>query len=142
MLESFRHITKYRTPFHDLDMMQHVNHLSFIRWTETTRSEYCVEVLGEKVNGERGIILVKVDFNYERQLSFREHVAIGTRISRVGKRSFDFVYEIFSEDAMERAAYGLTTMVAYDYVTHQSIKVPQMWREKMSAFEKIRPDGL
>lgn len=142
MLESFRHITNYRVPFADLDYMQHVNHLAYIRWAETTRSEYFVDVLGEKVNGERGIILVRADFSYERQLGFRERVAIGTRISRVGTRSFDYVYEIFSEDAQVRSAFGTTTMVAYDYVQRESIAVPQEWREKVAAFEALLPEGL
>ena len=142
MLESFRHITKYRVPFCDLDMMQHVNHTSYIRWAETTRSEYFVDVLGEKVNGERGLILVRADFSYERQLSFREHIAIGTRVSRVGTRSFEFVYEIFSEDGQVRSALGTTTMVAYDYLRHESIPVPQIWRDQVAAYEKTLPDGL
>ena len=105
MLEAFRHIHRFRVPFSDVDMMQHVNHKAHIDWAEATRSDYCVDVLGETVNGERGIILVRIDFSYERQLSFRDHVAIGTRISRIGRKSFDFSYEIFS-DVTKNAPHG------------------------------------
>jgi acyl-CoA thioester hydrolase len=139
MLENFQHVTQYRIPFSDLDYMQHVNHLAFARWTETTRSDYFVDVLGETVNGERGLILVNMNFTYEMQLGFREHVAIGTRISRIGTRSFEFSYDIVSTDKKARVAYGTTAMVAYDYHAHRSIAVPQDWRDKITAYEKIAP---
>jgi acyl-CoA thioester hydrolase len=139
MLEDFRHVTHYRVPFSDLDCMQHVNHLAHARWAETARTEYFVEVLGESVNGERGFILVNLNFTYERQLDFRERIVIGTRVSRIGRRSFDFLYEIVSEERKLPAAHGLTTMVAYDYLRHASIVVPSEWREKIALFEIVPP---
>ena len=139
MLEDFRHLTNYRVPFADLDSMQHVNHLAHLRWAETTRTEYFVEVLGERVNGERGFILVNLNFTYERQLDFRDRVVIGTRVSRIGRRSFDFLYEIAREEGEAPAAHGVTTMVAYDYPRHASIVIPPEWREKIARYEIIPP---
>ncbi len=142
MLPDFHHITPYRIPFADLDMMQHVNHRAYIRWAETTRSEYFVEILGEKINGTRGLILVNVAFTYERQLTFREPVLIGTRVARIGRRSIDFAYEIFSESQQQITTRGRTTMVAYNYLDHESLLVPPEWREKIAAYEHKLPEGL
>jgi len=49
-----------------------------------------------------------------------------------------FEYQIFAETTREKLVQAETVMVAYDYHTHQSIPVPDQWREKISAYEGIR----
>jgi acyl-CoA thioesterase FadM len=41
----YRHINRFRVPFCDVDMMQHVNHASYVVWAQTARPEYFDEVL-------------------------------------------------------------------------------------------------
>jgi acyl-CoA thioester hydrolase len=142
MLEEFRNIQRFRVSFRDIDMMQHVNHTAYVRWAEAQRSDYFIENFGDVVNGERGMILVRIEFVYERQITLRENVAIGCRVSRVGTRSFDFSYEIWSEDAAVRCATGVTTMVAYDYPSNRSIPVPTAWRDAIRNYEAQPPSGL
>ncbi len=57
----------------------------------------------------------------------------------MGRKSFDFAYEIWSETRNERAARGLSTMVAYDYEVNHSILIPERWREAVSAYEVAAP---
>jgi acyl-CoA thioester hydrolase len=142
VLEGFRHIQRFRVGFRDIDMMQHVNHASYVRWAESQRSDYFIDNFHDVVNGERGMILVRIDFVYERQIRLRENVAIGCRVSRVGTRSFDFSYEIWSEDANARCATGVTTMVAYNYPADSSISVPTDWRKAIIDYEMQQPAGM
>lgn len=76
-------------------MMRHVNNVAYIRWTETMRSEYFAQVMHVPVNGDHGMIQATINFTYERQLLYREQIAIGCRIPRIGTKSFDFYYEIW-----------------------------------------------
>lgn len=138
-LDDFRCIHRFRVPFCDVDMMQHVNHASYVVWAETARCIYFDEVLKECVSGRNGIILARLEFDYESPLDFMEDVAVGCRISRMGKKSFDFTYEIWSEKRQARAARGLTTMVAYDYEAMQSIAIPERWRELVKGYEVVAP---
>jgi acyl-CoA thioester hydrolase len=117
-------------------MMQHVNNVAYVRWAEMMRAEYFAQVMNEPINGEHGIIQATINFSYERQLHYREKVAIGCRIPRVGTKSWDFEYEIWSEDEDRRAAHGITTVVAFDFVKQSSIAIPQSWREAIAAYEK------
>ncbi|MHB8357099.1 MAG: acyl-CoA thioesterase, partial [Vulcanimicrobiaceae bacterium] len=39
MLEGFPLTTRFSIPFADIDMMQHVNNVAYIRWAETMRAE-------------------------------------------------------------------------------------------------------
>ncbi|HKU81910.1 MAG TPA: thioesterase family protein [Candidatus Tumulicola sp.] len=135
MLDQFPLMSRFTIPFADIDMMQHANNVAYIRWAEMMRSEYFAQVMQEPINGRHGIIQATIDFTYERQLHYREKIAVGCRISRIGTKSWDFAYEIWSETHAKRAAYGITTVVAYDFVAQQSIQIPQSWRDAIAAFE-------
>jgi acyl-CoA thioester hydrolase len=135
MLERFPLVSRFTVPFADIDMMQHANNVAYIRWCEMMRSEYFARVMNVPINGDRGIIQASIHFTYERQLRYREKIAIGCCISRIGTKSWDFEYEIWSETHARRAAHGITTVVAYDFVEQRSIVVPQEWRDAIAAYE-------
>ena len=138
-IADFRCITRFRVPFCDVDMLQHVNNASYVVWAETAHCTYINDVLGESIGGANGIIIAKLTFDYEQPLDYREEVAVGCRIARIGRKSIDFAYEIWSETRHERAAHGLTTMVAFDYKTKTSIVVPERWREIIAVYEMVAP---
>lgn len=136
MLEGYPLISRFHVPFADVDMMRHVNNVAYIRWTEMLRSEYFAQVMKSPINGEHGMIQATINFTYERQLLYREEIAIGCRIPRVGNKSFDFEYEIWSDTNGHRAAHGITVMVAFDFVRDRTIVVPQAWRESIAEYER------
>jgi len=131
---------RFRVPFCDVDMLGHVNHASYIVWAETARCLYFDEVLKGSLTGRNGIILARLEFDYDRPLDYREEVAVGCRTARIGRKSFDFTYEIWSESRQVRAARGLSTMVAYDYQANTSILIPDRWRDLIMAYEPVAPD--
>lgn len=139
VLDKFSSITRFRVPFCDIDMLQHVNNAAYVVWAETARCLYFDEVLGESLTGANSIILAKLDINYERTLEYREQIAIGCRVTRIGNKSFDFLCEIWSETAGQRAASCNSTMVAFDYESKTSIVIPQKWRELIAAHEVVAP---
>ncbi|MGA3125380.1 MAG: thioesterase family protein [Candidatus Korobacteraceae bacterium] len=138
-IADFRSVLRFRVPFCDVDMLQHVNHASYVIWAETVRSNYFEEVLKEKLTGASGVILARLEFDYEQPLDYREDVVVGCRISRVGRKSFDFAYEIWSETHGKRAARGLSVMVAFDYHAKASIVIPERWCKLIAAYEIVAP---
>ncbi|MBD5633667.1 MAG: acyl-CoA thioesterase [Candidatus Eremiobacteraeota bacterium] len=136
MLEEFRQVQRFHVTFADVDMMRHANNVAYVRWGETLRTDYFGDVLGEKIGGERGIILARTEVVYERPIAYREHVAIGGRVGKIGGKSFEFLCEIWSEDSGERCATIACTLVAFDYDANRTIVVPDAWREKIAAFER------
>ena len=135
MLEGFPLVSRFTIPFSDVDMMQHVNNVAYIRWCEMMRAEYFARVMQTPINGDMGMIQATINFTYERELQYREQIAIGVKISRTGGKSWDFYYEIWSETKNRRAAHGVTTVVAYDFVNHTTISIPERWREAIAAYE-------
>lgn len=141
-LENFRCVMRFRVPFSDVDMLRHVNNAAYIVWAESARCLYLSEVLEEPLDGSTGVILARQEFTYERPLDYREQVAVGCRVARLGTKSFDFAYEIWSETQGQRAALGTTAMVVYDYGARSSRPIPERWRLVIAAFEPQTPGGL
>lgn len=138
-LTDFRCVMRFRVPYCDVDMLQHVNHAAYVVWAETIRGIYFDEVLKEPINGTNGMILARLQFDYEQPLDYREEVAVACRIARIGRKSFDFFYEVWSESRQLRAAHGFSTMVAYDYKAQSSVAVPERWRDIIAAYEVVAP---
>ena len=139
LLTDFRCVMRFRVPYCDVDMLQHVNHAASVVWAETVRCNYFTEVLKEPINGANGMILARLQFEYAQPLDYHEEVAVACRVARLGRKSFEFFYEIWSETRQLRAAHGSSTMVAYDYKAQGSIVVPERWREIVAAYEVVAP---
>ncbi len=135
MLEGFPLVSRFAVPFSDIDMMRHVNNVAYIRWAETMRAEYFARVMETDIHGNHGMIQASIEFVYERQLSYREAIVVGCSIPRIGTKSFDFAYEVWSVTEGHRAAHGKTTMVAFDFAANQTIAVPEAWRNAIAAFQ-------
>jgi len=138
-LDDFRYVMRFRVPFHDIDMMQHVNNAAYVVWLETANSNYFDEVLGGTLFGNTSMIVAHLEVDYEQPLDYRESVAIGCRVSRLGGKSLDFSFEVWSETRSQRVAYGHATMVGYNYETRSSIPIPDLWREKIQSYERVAP---
>ena len=138
-LADFNCLMRFRVPFCDVDMLQHVNNAAYIVWAETIRCNYFDEVFGGFRNRPSGLILAKVEFEYLHPLDYREEVAVACRVSRIGRKSFDILYEVWSETRQSMAARGSTIMVAYNYQTSDSIPVPEEWKRAIAAHETVAP---
>ncbi len=138
-LDDFRFVMRFRVPFHDIDMLQHVNNAAYVVWLETARCNYFEEVLGGSLTSANSMIVARLEMNYERALDYREDVAVGCRVSRIGRKSFDVAFEIWSETRRQRAVYGNSIMVGYNYETRQSIEIPKRWREIIDEYEVVSP---
>ena len=135
MLEDFRSVMRFRVPFGDVDMLRHVNNVAYLRWAEQMRSEYLLDVIRAESAWTQGMILARTTIDYERQIAYRENVAIGCRVSRLGTKSFDFAHEVWSEDHGLRCARITTTLVAMDFEAQRTIVMPDAWRERIARFE-------
>ncbi|AJT63089.1 acyl-CoA thioesterase [Streptomyces chattanoogensis] len=135
----FRCITRFEVPFHDVDMLGHVNSVAYLRWAESARATYQIDVLKEDVDGRRGFVVGRISFAYFQPLRFREPVCVGIRISRLGGKSFDFDYAVWRESDGAPAATGQSAMIAYNAVEEHSIPVPQAWQDAVEAFEPQPP---
>jgi acyl-CoA thioester hydrolase len=135
MFEGYRFVRDQRVAFRDLDYFRHVNNAAYVTWTETVRIEYMVEIVGVPLDARVGIIMASQRFEYRYPVGFGEDVAVGIRVSRLGTKSFDFEYEIWSRTADTLALKGFNAIVAYDYDAGAAVEIPAAWRAAMLEFE-------
>ncbi len=136
MLDGYRFVHRFRVPFCDVDMLGHANNTAYLRWAETIRTEYLADVMGEHIGGRRGMILARVTVNYESPIAYREAIAIGCRVTRIGTKSFDFDHDVWSDERGIRCATIASTLVAMDYTANVTIAVSDDWRARIDAYER------
>ena len=139
MLPDFRATSRFRVPFGDIDLLKHVNNVAYVRWCETARCNYVEDVLREKIDSARGLILAKQSFDYRAQVGYLHEVVVGARVSRIGTKSFDMDYAVYDVTTDQLALAGSSVIVAYDFVAGGSIAIPPEWRERIRAFEAVAP---
>jgi acyl-CoA thioester hydrolase len=135
-------VQRFHVPFRDVDMFDHVNNVAYMTWCEDIRIRYFELVLGEPIKGgKHGMIIVRMEYHYLKQVFYNDEIVLGGRISRIGKKSFDLHYEVWNETRKERAGWGLSVLVAFDYAANHSIAIPPGWHARIKAFETVPPDA-
>ena len=136
-------LTGYATVIHlpvqwgDMDSYQHVNNIVYFRWFESARIAY-LEQIGLKAmyhGAGIGPILAAIDCNYRRQLTYPDTVAVGARISRIGRTSFEMEHVLVSTAQQAVVADGKSTIVTFDYKVQKPIPVPDEIRAAIAAIE-------
>jgi len=120
--------------FRDLDMLGHVNNAVYLSWMELGRMAFSDTVLPYIDWKQEGFILAHVSIDYMEPVFLTDKVRVYMRSGKVGSKSVNLECVITKEDEKgERpAAKGVNIIVAFDYVNHKSMNLPQSWVDAMS----------
>jgi acyl-CoA thioester hydrolase len=121
----------------DQDAYQHVNNVVYFRWFESARIAYLEEIGLKEMYRTSGIgpILAAIGCNYRRQLVYPDTVAVGARITRIGRTSFEMEHALVSTQQQALIADGKSTIVTFDYGTQRPIPMPTDVRAKIEKHE-------
>ena len=135
----FRHFTPSPTRWGDCDRLGHVNNVLFVRYFETGRLDYMLKVLDidTRAGLESSLILADIHVSFLGQIHHPAALEVGTRISRLGNRSFDFESAIFAPGETGPRATARATCVWYDYRADRSLSIPERERQIIQQFEGI-----
>jgi acyl-CoA thioester hydrolase len=133
-MEGFRFVYPQEVAFRDLDVFGHVNNAVYLTYLENARIAYMREVLGLDSVEDLLVIVANVNIDFRTRASLGETLEVGARTSRIGTKSFDLDHEIRGPDGRLVAA-AATTLVTFDYRGDASMPVPDLWRERIEAYE-------
>ena len=133
-MEGFRFVYPQEVTFRDLDVFGHVNNAVYLTYLENARVAYLREVLGLDSLDDLLVIVANVNIDFRTRASLGETLEIGARTSRIGTKSFDLDHEIRGPDGRLVAA-AATTLVTFDYRGDSTMPVPDLWRERIEAYE-------
>lgn len=122
--------------FVDTDALGHVNNANYLSYCEMARVEYFNTVLGDVIDWKKqGIILARTEIDYRAPLFLNNKPMVHVCCSRIGNKSFVMSYKIEQDGKI--FAEGNTVMVCYNFVDDHPILMPDVWKEKIAAFEGI-----
>ncbi len=135
-MDDFRFSTPIEVRYSDLDAQGHLNHARYLTFMEQARFKYIMAAgLWNDAHDFNAVgqIVAEGSCSYKRPVLIDQIVDVAVRVSRIGNKSLDMEYRLTVSG--EVAATGRTVQVGYDYAAHQSIPIPQEWREKLARFE-------
>ena len=126
----FSHLQRVR--FGDLDAMQHLNNVEFLRFFETARIAYIQQLIPEESPTKRrefGFIFAECHIAYRSPAFFDEDIRTFIRPSELKRSSVKLEFEMRCDADERLVAEGYGVLVGYDYDKGSAHPLP----EKVSA---------
>jgi len=133
------HRTEVQLRFSDIDMLMHVNNAKFPTFMELSRIQYFNDIIAPRHNWkETGLVVANYTMDFKIPIYFTDKLYIETEVTAIGNKSMTIIYRFIVEgDAGPiLKATGSSVMVCFDYINHISAPVPDLWREKVNAFQE------
>jgi len=123
----------------DLDSMGHVNNAKYFTYCESARMGYfeAVRMTEHREDPRHGPALAAANLNFRRQVHWPAELDVRTRVSHVGRSSFNMEYEIVRRGTDEIVADGSGVIVWVDYSVGRSIPLPKELRAEIERFEGL-----
>ena len=120
-MSAFPHVRRERVRFRDCDAMGHVNNAVYSTYLEEAR----IDVVGSL----SAFILARVEIDFRAELRAGEEIEVGSRVGRVGTKSFDLEHEIRAGERL--VAEAKSVLVAYNYDVSASVPLSAELLERL-----------
>jgi acyl-CoA thioester hydrolase len=137
ILKDFVIKTKFPIDWGDMDAMQHINNVVFLKYFENSRIQY-YEAIGLSYSTNLGDFLgvVKsISCEYLIPLTFPDIIEVGTRVIDMDNHSFTMEHYIWSNNK-GLCAFGETRIVVIDVKTLKPITVPDKVKKAIERIEQ------
>jgi acyl-CoA thioester hydrolase len=126
--------TVQRVRFGDLDAMQHMNNVEFLRFFETARIDYILQLSPEHAPTERrqfGFIFAECHIAYKAPAFFGDTIRTYIWPSELKRSSLKLAFEMRAENEDRLVAEGWGTLVGYDYGAGEPRPIPDVLRARI-----------
>ncbi|MFL5781104.1 MAG: acyl-CoA thioesterase [Thermoleophilaceae bacterium] len=126
--------TVQRVRFGDLDAMQHMNNVEFLRFFETARIDWFAHVLPRHSPGSRqsfGFIFAECHIAYRAPAHFNDEIRTWIQPSEMKRSSIRLEFEMRVEADDRLVADGWGTLVGYDYEAGAARPLPDAVRDRV-----------
>jgi acyl-CoA thioester hydrolase len=123
-----------RVRFGDLDAMQHMNNVEFLRFFETARIEYITQLFPEHRPGRRekfGFIFAECHIAYRAPALYGDDIRTYVWASELKRSSLRVGFEMVVDAREQIVAEGWGTLVGYDYLAGATQPIPDELRTRV-----------
>ena len=129
-----RYYLTQRVRFGDLDALQHMNNVEFLRYFETARIDYIRKLIPGHSPGDTqqfGFIFAEAHINYRAPAFFDDDIRTYIWISEMRRSAIRVDFEMIVEGDDRKVAEGHGWLVGYDYVAGKPQPLPDEVRERV-----------
>ncbi len=134
-LSAYKLSLELRIDWGDLDMYEHVNNVSYMKYLQSGRVNFW-EATGIHEfyrNSNQGTMLVSTKCDFKKSLHYPGKAVIKTKLDFIGNSSFGLKHIILNEKG-ELCAEGTDVVVCFDFEKNKTFRVPEWLREKISEY--------
>ncbi|WP_196159990.1 thioesterase family protein [Reinekea sp. G2M2-21] len=123
----------------DMDALQHVNNIVYLRWFESARIAYFDRVaLMDRLHDEKaGPILASSEVKYRVSVEYPDRVIIGVRVEELREQDLIQQYAVFSTAKNCLVTTGQSRVVMFDFSSQQKVDIPPDVAFKIKQLEKL-----
>ena len=132
MLEKFR--VQKEVEYRDLDPFNHVNNAVFFSYFETARVHFLHEYF--QSHDRFAFFIAHAEIDYFKPAFLLDKLMISVWVSRVGRTSFTFSYEISRGE--EKIAEGKTVQVVVDLASGKPKEIPESLLEYLKRYSVVK----
>jgi YbgC/YbaW family acyl-CoA thioester hydrolase len=140
--EDFTLVHRLRVRWAEVDMQHVVFNANYLMYFDVGIAEYW-RAIGRGLERELAevymrLYTVKSVLEYHAPARYDEEIDVGARVARFGRSSMTFAFGIWRGDA--HLTSGELVYVHADPGTRRSVPIPQVLREAVLAYERVRPE--
>ena len=132
------HSTLIQIRFSDIDTLNHINNAKFPTFMEIGRIQYFKDVVAGTHNWkDTGVLVANYTMDFKIPIYLNDVLSIETEVTALGTKSLTFSYRFVVEGDSGPIvkATGTSVMVCFHYIDQRSIPVPDLWRERINAYQ-------
>ena len=116
---------RFYVPYHDLDVLNHLNHAAYFPYMETLRCDYYLPFIDSVDPTKIDIIIAEATCRYLAPVSYGAELIGEVAPARpVGRTSFTLLYRFTLANTSTVTARGRTVSVVYDYTKGEKREIP------------------
>jgi len=140
VLEKYAVVSTVKVQWGDMDALQHVNNVVYVRWGETARIDYFRALGFFSSEGEKmktGIILGFQSVKYIAPVTYPDTIHIGTKTEEVREDRVVLKSFYYSEKSQKLMAIKTHEVILFDFKTQSKIPVPKELVLQINNLESI-----
>ena len=120
---------QFYVPYHDLDVLNHLNHAAYFVYMETLRCDYYLPLLGSLDRTQIDLIIAEAACRYLAPVPYGAELVGEVAPARpLGRTSFTLLYRFMLAGTSTVTARGRTVSVVYDYSKGEKLEIPSARR--------------
>ena len=123
----------------DMDALEHVNNVVYLRWFESARIAYFdrVSFMSRLREEKIGPILASSEIKYRAPIEYPDTVFVGAKVKRLGTDDLVQQYEIFSSAKNRVTTSGESRIVMYHFGQQTKVTIPDDIANNIRLLEEV-----